>query len=68
MSTTVTPHDFHYVIDLTCDGAIINLWSKSGTQLAIDLLRRRYSTNMIHYFDIKANYQYLPQKTVGDYA
>ena len=57
---TVTPHDFHRMISLRCDGAIINLEGESGTQLVIDLLGRRCSTNMICYFDIKVDYRLLP--------
>lgn len=41
-----------------CDGAIINL--KSATWLMADLLRSRYSTDMIGYFDIEADYRPLP--------
>jgi len=48
---------------LKCDGDIINLEGKSGTRLAINLLERSYSTDMIHYFDIKADYRPLPQET-----
>ena len=50
------PHDFHYMTSLRCDGAIINLEGELGTQLAIDLLERRDSTDMISYFDIEADY------------
>jgi len=28
---TVTPYDFHYMIGLRCDKALINLKGKSGT-------------------------------------
>ena len=56
----VTPCDFHHMIGLRCDGAIINLEGESGTQLGIDLLERRYSMNMICFFDIKVDYRLLP--------
>ena len=54
---TVTPHDFHHMIGLKCDGALINLEGKLSTQLGIDLLERRYNTDMIHYFDIEMDYK-----------
>ena len=60
--------DFHHMTSLKCDGDIINLEGNSGTRLAINLLERSYSTDMIHYFDIKADYRPLPQETVVDCA
>jgi len=65
---TVTSHDFHCMIDLRCDSALINLEGKLGTQLAIDLLGRRYSTDTIHYFDIEADYRPLPHETAEECA
>ena len=65
---TVTPRAFHHLTGLRCDGAIINLEGELGTRLAIDLLGRRYSLDMICYFDIKVDYQPLPQETAVDYA
>ena len=65
---TVTSHDFHYMTDLRCDSALINLEGEFGTQLAIDLLGRRYSTDTIRYFNIKADYRPLPQETVKECA
>ena len=53
---------------LRCDGMIINLWGASSMQLGIELLERRYSTDTIHYYDIKTNYRPLPQVTPDDYA
>ena len=53
----VTPHDFHHMIGLRCNGALINLEGKSGTQLGIDLLERRYNPDTIHYFDIEMDYK-----------
>lgn len=53
----VTPHDFHYMTSLRCDGVLINLEGESGTQLGIDFLRRRYTTNTIRYFNIKMDYK-----------
>ena len=50
---TVTPHDFHHMIGLRCDRALINLEGKSGTQLGIDLLGRRYNTNTIHFLTLR---------------
>ena len=65
---TVTPHDFHHMTGLRCDGAFINLEGESGTQLSIDLLGRRYTTKMICYFDIETNYNSFPQVTANDCA
>ena len=65
---TVTFGDFHHMTGLRCDGAIINLKVESGTWLVIDLLKRRYSLDMIRYFDIEANYRPLPQETTMDCA
>ena len=45
---------------LRCDGAIINLEVELGTRLVIDLLRRRYSLDIIRYFDIEVDYRPLP--------
>ena len=63
---TVTPYDFHHMIGLRCNGALINLEGESGTQLGIDLLEKRYTTKTIHYFEIKANYKPLPWVTTDD--
>ena len=65
---TMTLCDFHHMTGLKCDGDIINLEGNSGTRLAINLLERSYSTDMIHYFDIKADYRPLPQETAEDCA
>ena len=64
----VTPHDFHHMIGLRCNGAFINLEGESGTQLGIDLLRRRYTTEMICYFNIEMDYKPLPQVTADNSA
>ena len=56
----MTPYDFHRMTGLRCDGALINLEGKSGTQLGIDLLERRYTIKKICYFDIKTDYRPLP--------
>ena len=53
---TVTPHDFHCMTGLRYDDATKNLKGELGTRLVINLLGRRYSTNMICYFDIEADY------------
>ncbi|KAL0010961.1 hypothetical protein SO802_006069 [Lithocarpus litseifolius] len=65
---TMTPLDFHHMNVRRYDGALINLEGEWGKQLGIDLLKRRYTTQMIRYFDIKANYRPLPQVTGNDYA
>ena len=59
---------FHHRIGLRCDSATINLEGKSSSWLAIDLLKRRYSSNTIRYFNIKVDYQPLPQEMAVDYA
>ena len=41
---------------LRYDSATRNLKGELGIQLAIDLLRRRYSIDTIYYFDIEADY------------
>ena len=64
----VTPQDFHHRIGLRCDSATINLEGKSSSWLAIDLLKRRYSSNSIRYFNIKVDYQPLPQEMAVDCA
>lgn len=56
----MTPHDFHYMTYLRCDGALINLEGEVGTHIGIDLLGRRYTIEMICYFDIETNYKPLP--------
>ena len=38
MKMTVTPHDFHRITSLRCDGLLINLEGESGILLGIDLL------------------------------
>ena len=65
---TVTPHDFHQMTNLRCDGSIINLKGESGVQLVIDLLGRRNMTDVIHYYDIEMDYKPLPQVTPNDCA
>ena len=62
----VTPHDFHHKTDLRCDGALINLEGELGIQLDMDLLRGRYITDAIRYFDIESNYNPLPQVTADN--
>ena len=53
----VTPHDFHYMTSVRCDGALINLEGELGIQLGIDFLGRRYTNDMICYFNIKMDYK-----------
>ena len=65
---TMTPHDFHRMIGLRCDRALINLKGKSGTRLGIDLLGRRQTTNVIRYFNIEMDYKLLSQVTADDYT
>ena len=59
----MTPHDFHCMTGLRYDDATKNLKGELGTRLVINLLGRRYSTNMICYFDIEADYWSLPEET-----
>ena len=65
---TVTPHDFHHLTSLRCDGVLISLEGELATQLGIDFLGRRYTTEMIRYFDIEADYRPLSQVMAKDYA
>lgn len=64
----VTPYNFHHMTDLRCDGALINLKSESGVQLGIDFLKRWYSSDTFHYFDIEPDYRVLPKETLRDCA
>lgn len=64
----VTPHDFHQMIDLRCDGPFIDLEGESSTQLSIDLLGRKYLSESICYFDLEANYRPYSQATPDDYV
>ena len=57
---TVTPHDFHRMTSLSCNGTVINLRGTSDIQPGIELLRRRYSTDTICYYDIEMDYRPLP--------
>ena len=57
---TVTPYDFHRMIGLQFDGIPINLKDKLGVRLGVDLLGRRYATEMIHYNDLEANFRHYP--------
>ena len=65
---TMTPHDFHCMTGLRCDGALINLEGVLGTQLGIDLLGRRYTVKTIHYFNIKADYRPFLEVIVDNWA
>ena len=65
---TMTPHDFHRMTGLRCDKALISLKGELSTQLGIDLLRRRYTTKTICYFDIEMDYKPLPQAMADDRA
>ena len=65
---TMTPHDFHCMTSLRCDGALINLEGVLGTQLGIDLLGRRYTVKTIHYFNIKADYRPFLEVIVDNWA
>ena len=65
---TMTPHDFHHMTSLRCNGALINLEGESGTQLGIDLLGRRYTIKTILYFNIKVDYKPFLEVTTDDWA
>lgn len=45
------------MIGLRYDRTIINLGGALGVQLGIQLLRRRYSTETNHYYDIEVDYR-----------
>ena len=55
----MTPYDFHYMTVVRCDKELINLEGESGIQLGIDFLGRRYTNDMIRYFNIKMDYMLL---------
>ena len=50
------------------EGAIINSVCVSGIQLDLDMLRRKYSTKTIHYFDLVSNYMLLLQRTTEEHV
>ena len=64
----VTPHDFHQIIDLWCDSPVINFAGELGTELGIELLRQRYKTETVSYFDLEMDQRPLPQETPKDCA
>ena len=64
----MTLRDFHRMPCRRCGDAIINLGGELDTQLAIDLLERRHSIDMICYFNIEVDYWPFPQKMVKDNA
>ena len=57
---TMTPYEFHRMIGLKCNGALINLESESGTRLGIGLLERRYTIETFCYFVFKMDYKPFP--------
>ena len=65
---TTTPHNYHWMIGLWCDGPLIDLEGELDTQLSIDLLGRRYLSESICYFDLKADYRTYSQATSDDCA
>ena len=64
----VNSYNFHQKISLRCDGTLMNLGGALGMQLGIKLLGKRYSTDMIYYYDIETDYRSLPQVTYDDCA
>ena len=50
------------------NGAFIDLEGELGIWLGIDFLGRSYTTEMIRYFDIEADYRPLSQVMAKDYA
>jgi len=64
----VSPHDFHRMFGLRCDGTIINLRGASSVDIGIELLRRRYSMDTIRYYDTKMEYRPLSSLTPDDCA
>ena len=56
----MTPHEFHRMTDLRCNGPIIGLVGVSGPALSIELLGHQYTTELVHYFDLEVNFRYLP--------
>ena len=64
----MTPHNFHQMTSLSCDGLIINLEDELGIQLGIELLGQRRMIETICYFDLELDHKPLPQETLEDYA
>ena len=54
---TVTSHDFHWMMGFRFDGPFINLEDELAIQLGVDLLRRKYLSESIHYFDLEVDYR-----------
>ena len=53
-------YNFYRMISLISEGAIISLDGVLGVQLGINMLRRKYSTETIHYIDLVSDYMSLP--------
>ena len=62
----MTPYDFYHMTGLSFKRAIINLDSVSGIQRGLDMLGRKYSIEIIHYFDLVLDYMLLPQRTTEE--
>ena len=63
---TITPHDFHYMTCLWFKGVPISLEDESGVRLGVNLLGRRYATEIIHYTDLEVDFMHRPQGMVEE--
>jgi len=52
---------------LSFEEAIINLDGVSGIQPSLDMLGRKYSTEIICYFDLVLDYMFLPQRITEEH-
>lgn len=59
---TITPYDFHRIIGLRFDGALISLEDESSVRLGADLLGRRYAIETIRYTNLDADFMHRPQE------
>ena len=57
---TIIHHDFHHMISLQVDRALINLEVEPGTRLGLELLGRRYSAEMIRYTNLEVDFMRHP--------
>ena len=63
---TMTPYNFYCMTGLSFKEAIINLDGVSGIQPSLDMLGRKYSIEIICYFDLVLDYMLFPQRTTEE--
>ena len=62
----VTTYDFYCMTGGSFKRAIISLDNVLGIQLGLDMLGRKYSIEIIRYFDLVSDYMFLPQRTTEE--